>query len=165
MRSSLLLLLLLLLLLPHLVCLLGYVVVPSSCCCPLILFYPLRFSLVFRTLLFNIFVPLVLNFSRFCASFLCYHCCSSCSCSPCLCCWSCWCCWCCCCYYVRAKLLVKYLSGAESLTQFFSCPLHLYDSEHSQADSIAERGVKRDPATETETLTKTETEAQTEDIG
>lgn len=78
---------------------------------------PLVPSAPCRTLLFNIFVPLVLNFSTFCASLslfpslsLSHNCC---------------CCW----YYVRAKLLVKCLSGAESLTQFSLVHCTSHDSQ------------------------------------
>jgi len=95
-------------------------------------------SLVFRTLLFNIFVPLVLNFSTFCASFLCCHCRISCCSCPYFCC-------CCCCYYVRAKLLVKCLSGAESLTQFSLghciCMTHTALT-HKQTQHTKRRGVE-----------------------
>lgn len=108
------------------VMLMSFVLLLSFRCCPQLL--SLRLSRnVFRTLLFNIFVPLVLNFSTFCASFLfCCHC------SICCCCFCC--CW---CYYVRAKLLVKCLSGAESLTQFSLA--HCICMTHTQSETERDR--------------------------
>lgn len=54
--------------------------------------------------------------------------------SPTSCC-CCSCCCCCCWYYVRAKLLVKRLSGAESLTQFSHVHCTSHDSQAGQGDA------------------------------